>query len=155
MVIDATKQYEAVIESDKGTIRIDLDAATSPETVNNFYVLANLGFFDNMPVAHVQPETYIVLGSPGGQPGSDVGYALPIEGPQPSAIITGTVAMYPVQGASAEEFLASGSQFFIAFSSVPESATPLNIFGKVTEGMDVAQTMAIGDIIKTITVTEK
>jgi cyclophilin family peptidyl-prolyl cis-trans isomerase len=155
MVIDVTKTYEAVIESDKGKIVIELDPAAAPETVNNFFVLAGLGFYDNMPVAHVEPETYIVLGSPGGQPGSDAGYALPIEGPQPSAIITSTVAMYPVQGASPEEFLASGSQFFIAFSSVPESATPLNIFGKVTEGMEVAQQMAIGDIIKTITVTEK
>jgi cyclophilin family peptidyl-prolyl cis-trans isomerase len=155
MVIDTTKTYEAVIESDKGKITLELDPAAAPETVNNFFVLANLGFYDNMPVAHVQPETYIVLGSPAGQPGSDVGYALPIEGTQPTAIITGTVAMYPVQGATPEEFLASGSQFFIAFSAVPESATPLNVFGKLTEGMDVAQQMAIGDIITKITVTEK
>jgi peptidyl-prolyl cis-trans isomerase B (cyclophilin B) len=155
MVIDATKQYEAVIESDKGRIVIELDPATAPATVNNFFVLANLGFFDSMPVAHVEPETYMVLGSPGGQPGSDVGYALPLEGPQPSAIVTGTVAMYPVQGGTADAFLASGSQFFIAFSSVPESATPINIFGTVTEGMDIAQQMAIGDLITTITVTEK
>jgi peptidyl-prolyl cis-trans isomerase B (cyclophilin B) len=155
IVIDTAKQYEAVIESDKGRIVIELDPAIAPATVNNFFILANLGFFDNMPVAHVQPETYMVLGSPGGQPGSDVGYALPIEGPQPSSIVTGTVAMYPVQGTTADDFLASGSQFFVAFSSVPESATPLNIFGKVTEGMEVAEQMAIGDIIKTITVTEK
>jgi cyclophilin family peptidyl-prolyl cis-trans isomerase len=155
MVIDTTKTYEAVIESDKGKITLELDPLTAPETVNNFYVLANLGFYDNMPVAHVEPETYIVLGSPGGQPGSDVGYTLPTEGPQPSAIITGTVSMYPVPGAGPNQFLASGSQFFIAFSSVPESATPLNIFGKVTEGMEVAQQLAIGDVIKTITVTEK
>lgn len=155
MVIDETKQYEAVIESDKGRIVIELDPATAPATVNNFFVLANLGFFDNMPVAHVEPETYMVLGSPGGQPGSDAGYPLPLEGPQPSSIMTGTVAMYPVQGATADEFLASGSQFFIAFSPVPESATPINVFGKVTEGMDVAQQMAIGDVIKMITVSEK
>ncbi len=173
MVIDATKKYEAVIETDKGNIVMELDPATAPQTVNNFYVLANLGFFDGMPVAHVQAETYVVLGSPAGQPGSDVGYALPIEGPQPSAIITGTVAMYPVQGATPEEFLASGSQFFIAFSSVPESATPLNIFGKVTEGLEIAQTLVglsaqptlnaqgtpeaapTADVIKKITVTAK
>jgi peptidyl-prolyl cis-trans isomerase B (cyclophilin B) len=173
MVIDTSKKYEAVIEMDKGNIVLELDPAIAPETVNNFYVLANLGFFDNMPVAHVQADTYVVMGSPAGQPGSDVGYTLPLEGPQPSAIITGTVAMYPLPGATAAETLASGSQFFIAFSSVPESATPINIFGKVTEGLEIAQQLVglsaqptlnaqgtpeaapTADLIKKITVTAK
>ncbi len=33
-------------------------------TVNNFVLLANLGFYDGMPVAYVQPDAYVVFGSP-------------------------------------------------------------------------------------------
>jgi cyclophilin family peptidyl-prolyl cis-trans isomerase len=91
---------------------------------------------------------------------------------QASPIVTGTLAMYPVPDAAGNP-VASGSQFFIAFSAVPDSAVPINVFGKVIEGLDVAQrligmdvqptTNAQGtpeaaptaDVIKTITITEK
>ena len=155
MTIDTSKTYQATIDTDKGKIVMDLDAKAAPATVNNFVMLANLGFYDGMPVAHVQEGTYAVFGSPKSSPDSDVGYVLPVEGGvNASAIVTGTVAMYPVPDAAGNP-AASGSQFFIAFSAVPESAVPLNIMGSVTEGMDVAQKLAIGDIVKTITITEK
>lgn len=155
MVLDTAKTYQATIETDKGAIVIDLDAKLAPITVNNFVMLANLGFYDGMPVAHVQPETYLVLGSPASQPASDVGYALELEPTaNTSQVITGTVSLYPVPDAIGN-VVASGSQFFIAFAPIPDSTTPLNIFGVVTEGMDVAQQLAIGDIIKTITISEK
>ena len=32
---------------------------------------------------------------------------------------------------------------------------PLNVFGKVVEGMEVATKLAIDDIIKTITISQK
>lgn len=153
MTIDATKKYEAVIETDKGKVVMELDPSVAPNSVNNFVTLANLGFFDGMPVAHVQPDTYIVFGSPKSSPDSDVGYTLPSE-VKPGEIITGSVAMYPVADAEGNA-VASGSQFFIAFSAVPETAVPINMLGKVTEGMDVAQKLAIGDVVKSITVTAK
>jgi cyclophilin family peptidyl-prolyl cis-trans isomerase len=133
---------------------MELDPSLAPQTVNNFVMLANLGYYDKMPIAHVQEGTYVVFGSPAGSPASDVGYQLPLEVPTPTGIVTGSVSMYPVS-APGGGFAASGSQFFVSFSSIPESATPLNLFGKVTEGMDVAQKLAIGDIVKQVTVTAK
>jgi cyclophilin family peptidyl-prolyl cis-trans isomerase len=156
MTIDPAKTYVATMETDKGTIVIEMDAETAPVTVNNFVTLANLGFFDNMPVAHVEQGTYAVFGSPLSQPDSDVGYYLPNEPEvQPSSVVTGSVAMYPIPDMATQTYLASGSQFFIAFAAIPEGTVPINVFGTVTEGLDVAQQLAIGDIVKTITITEE
>ena len=57
MTIDATKSYQATVETDKGNIVVELDPKTAPMTVNNFVLLSNLGFYDGMPVAHVQPSS--------------------------------------------------------------------------------------------------
>ena len=156
MTIDTTKTYQATLETDKGNIVVELDPKTAPNTVNNFVLLSNLGFFDGMPVAHVQAGSYLVTGSPAKSPQSDVGYSLALE-PTASAsqVVTGTVAMYPVQDPATGNALASGSQFFVSFMQTPEGTVPLNVFGKVVEGMDVATKLAIDDIIKTITITEK
>jgi cyclophilin family peptidyl-prolyl cis-trans isomerase len=155
MTIDTKKKYEATIDTDKGKVVMELDPSVAPTTVNNFVTLANLGYYDGMPVAHVQEGTYIVFGSPNSMPDSDVGYALPVEPTvQASKVVTGTAAMYPVADATGNA-VASGSQFFISFMEIPEGSVPLNVLGKVTAGMDVAQKLAIGDIVKTITVTEK
>lgn len=155
MTLDLTKTYQATIETDKGEIVIDLDAKTAPQTVNNFVLLANLGYYDGMPVAHTEAGTYMVTGSPASQPASDVGYPLQLEPlANASQIVTGTVSMYPVPDA-AGEVVASGSQFFISFMSMEGNTTPLNIFGSVSSGLDVAEQLAIGDIIKRITISVK
>ena len=94
------------------------------------------------------PTPYLVSGSPAKQPDSDMGYTLALEPTaNASQIITGTVSMYPVPDATGAP-TASGSQFFISFAAIPENTTPLNIFGKVTEGLDVVVKLAIGDIIQ-------
>ena len=72
-----------------------------------------------------------------------------------SQVVTGTVSMYPVQDPATGEPKASGSQFFISFVQTPEGGVPLNVFGKVIEGMEIVTKLAIDDIIKTITITEK
>ena len=156
MTIDPQKSYEAVIKTAKGDIVVELDAKTAPVSVNNFVLLSNLGFYDGMPVAHVQEGSYLVAGSPIKRPDSDVGYTLPAEvGVTASQVVTGTVSMYPVQDPATGEPKASGSQFFISFVQTPDDGVPLNIFGKVIEGMEVVSKLAIDDIIKTITISEK
>ncbi len=155
MTLDLTKTYQATIETDKGKIVLDLNPEIAPMTVNNFVLLANLGYYDGMPVAHVEAGSYLVTGSPASQPASDVGYVLELEPlANASQIITGTLSMYPL-GDAAGNVAASGSQFFISFMTMKENTTPLNIFGAVSSGMDVAEQLAIGDIIKTITISVK
>jgi cyclophilin family peptidyl-prolyl cis-trans isomerase len=153
--LDTTTTYQATIETDKGNIVMELNAEAAPLTVSNFVLLANLGYYDGMPVAHVQADTYLIIGSPAGRPDSDVGYSLEIETPAAAQeVVTGTVAMYPVPD-STGALKASGSQFFISFMAMPESATPLDIFGTVTEGMDIVLQLGTGDLVNRITITEQ
>ncbi len=155
-LIDPAKSYQATIETDEAKIVIDLDAETAPATVSNFILLANLGFYDGMPLAYLETGSYAVLGSPASRPDSDVGYALDLE-PAANAkqVITGTVSMYPVQDLSTSAVKASGSQFFISFVLAPDSGVPLNIFGQVTSGLEDLAKLAAGDIVRSITISEK
>jgi peptidyl-prolyl cis-trans isomerase B (cyclophilin B) len=162
MTIDPAKSYAATIETDKGNIVVELDPKTAPVTVNNFVLLSNLGYYDGMPVAHVQQSGadgqpgFAVTGSPAKRPDSDVGYTLAVE-PTAAAsqVVTGTLAMYPLPDPATGQPLASGSQFLIASNAFPDSGTPFNVFGKVVEGLDIVAKLAIDDIIKTITISER
>jgi cyclophilin family peptidyl-prolyl cis-trans isomerase len=156
MTIDPKKTYTATIATDKGNIVLSLDAAGSPASVNNFVMLANLGFYDGMPVAYVEPGAAVILGSPESKPDSDVGYRLPLEKNAPqSKVITGTVAYYPMTNPANQQIVASGSQFFISFADLTQLGAPVNILGKVASGQDVVTKLAPGDPIKSITITEK
>ena len=79
MTIDASKSYSATVKTTQGDILIALDPADAPQAVNNFVVLANLGYWDGFPVSFANPGQFFVTGSPAGQPTSDVGYVLPNE----------------------------------------------------------------------------
>ncbi len=156
LTIDPNKTYQATIESAKGQIVFDLDAKVAPVAVNNFVVLANLGYYDGMPVAYLEAEAYVLLGSPAGQPDSHVGYVLqPEVDPNAGNMITGTVTLYPMENATTGELMANGSQFIIALTELPTDGSPLSIFGHVVSGADVAAKLAIGDLITSITISEK
>ncbi len=58
--------YQATIETDKGNIVMDLNAEAAPLTVSNFIMLANLGYYDGMPIAHVQADTYLIIDTAAG-----------------------------------------------------------------------------------------
>jgi peptidyl-prolyl cis-trans isomerase B (cyclophilin B) len=156
MAIDAGKSYQATITSNKGEIVVDLDAVTAPVSVNNFVLLANLGFYDGLPVAFVQPGSHVVFGSPAARPDSDVGYTQALEpSANASRVVTGTISFYPVAGQEQGEVRASGSQFLISLIEIPNPGTPLNIFGVVTSGMDIVAKLQPGDLITSITIAGK
>lgn len=148
--------YEATVKTSQGDVVIALDPKSAPNAVSNFVLLANLGFFDGIPVAFVDPELYLVTGSPASRPDSDVGYALEPElGSQGLQVITGTVAMYPSFDQFTGDVRASGSQFFISLVEVPENETPLSILGKVVTGLDIVSKLTMSDTLTSITIAEK
>lgn len=46
----------------------------APAAVNNFVILASLGFYDGTPVNEVTPEQALIMGAPENVPDSDAGY---------------------------------------------------------------------------------
>ncbi len=73
IVIDAEKDYRAVVETTKGTLTIDLLESDAPAAVNNFVFLASEGWYDGNPFYRVEPgfiaETGDKAGSGLGNPG--------------------------------------------------------------------------------------
>lgn len=156
MTIKTTSIYTATMKTPKGDVVFSLDANGAPKAVNNFILLANLGFYDGMPIAFAEPELYVVSGSPDSRPDSDIGYTLkPEVGPLGSTVITGTVAMYPSFDPLTNDVLASGSQFFISLTAVVDNQTPLSLLGKVVSGLDIVSKLTMSDTLTSITIAEK
>jgi len=142
--IDTSKVYEAIVETNKGEFVITLNHDVAPESVNNFVVLAELGYYDGFPIAFVDPESFVLTGSPIGDPVSDIGYSFPAE--VSLANVRGAVGVWIRQ----DTLAASGSQFYVLVQDVPMLDTDFPVFGEVVEGMDVVDTLTADDWIEII-----
>jgi cyclophilin family peptidyl-prolyl cis-trans isomerase len=79
MVIDSTHAYQASIQTTKGKLVFDLCAAEAPESVNNFVVLSQMGYWDNFPINYAERHKFILTGQPSGMQDSSIGYTIPHE----------------------------------------------------------------------------
>lgn len=132
MVIDPQKGYEALIQTDKGDIRIRLFAEQAPLTVNSFVFLANQGFYDGVTFHRVIEDFMAQGGDPSGMGSGGPGYQFEDETNNGLTFDRpGLLAMANAGPAT------NGSQFFITF--VPTSWLNGNhtIFGEVIEGSEV------------------
>jgi peptidyl-prolyl cis-trans isomerase B (cyclophilin B) len=121
----------ATIETNHGTIELELFAEDAPETVANFTKLAKDGFYDGLVFHRVIPDFMIQGGCPQGTGTGGPGYTFEDE-INHHRIVRGTLAMANAGPNT------NGSQFFI----VTAEATPWldgkhTAFGQVRGGMDV------------------
>jgi cyclophilin family peptidyl-prolyl cis-trans isomerase len=79
MCIDPAKTYTAVFDTTEGEIRVDLDTENTPNTVNNFVVLARYHYYDANPVFRTDPSIGIIQAG-GAGPQASPGYTIPDEG---------------------------------------------------------------------------
>jgi peptidyl-prolyl cis-trans isomerase B (cyclophilin B) len=149
MQIDTNTFYDVTIETSKGNIVMELDPELAPNTVNNFVSLAKEKYYDGIIFHRVVPEFVIQGGDPTGTGTGGPGYKFADE-PVKGEYVDGSVAM---ANAGPDT---NGSQFFICIDDCTRKLTPnYNLFGIVTEGLDVAKSIAVGDEMKTVTVTER
>ena len=149
MIIDLNKTYVATIATNKGTFQVQLEPLSAPLSVNNFVVLSELGYFDGFPFSAFQEGAFLLTGSPQGRPDSDVGYAIPSEAGSPST--KGAVGNW----FRPDVFASSGSQVFFLLDDIPGWETDFTIFGYVTSGMQVLESLALDDEIVKITIVER
>jgi len=152
MQIDTNKTYVATISTAKGDIVVQLDASAAPLTVNNFVFLAKQGFYDNLTFHRVEPGFVIQGGDPTGTGAGGPGYTVPAEIQLPH--IEGAIAMARRADEANPTRASSGSQFYITLAPTPFLDGAYTAFGQVVEGMDVVQSIAVGDVIKKITIAE-
>ncbi|MGH2523356.1 MAG: peptidylprolyl isomerase [Anaerolineales bacterium] len=160
MGIDPTKSYTATVRTDKGDIVIELLPQTAPVTVNNFVFLARQGFYDGVTFHRVLPGFVAQGGDPSGTGSGGPGYFIPNEDSDLTFDGPGVVAM----ANSGRD--RNGSQFFITLAPQPGLNGGYTIFGRVTSGMDVVESITPrdpsqnpnappGDKISSVTIEEK
>jgi cyclophilin family peptidyl-prolyl cis-trans isomerase len=153
MSIDPGASYVATVSTDKGDIIVQLDAEAAPQTVNNFVSLARDGFYDGLTFHRVEPGFVIQGGDPNGDGSGGPGYTVPAE--IGLTHTKGAIAMARTSDAVNPERASSGSQFYIALDALPQLDGAYTVFGQVVEGMDVVQSIAVGDVIDSITIAEE
>ena len=156
MTIDPSKSYMATIVTAKGNIVVNLSAKDAPETVNNFVYLARQEFYDNLTFHRVEHQSGFELiqgGDPLGKGNGGPGYTIPAE----IGLLhdQGAIAMARLPDTANPERASSGSQFYICLVPIHQLDGGYTVFGYVTEGLDAAKQIAVGDKILTVLITEK
>lgn len=134
----------AIMETDKGTIELELFEKDAPNTVKNFVDLSNKGFYNGLSFHRVIPNFMIQGGCPSGNGTGGPGYTIKCEINQ-NKHLAGSLSMAhrgPNTG---------GSQFFICHSPQSHLDGVHTVFGK-TENMDVVNAIRQGDKILSVTI---
>lgn len=146
--IDIKKTYLIDIETNKGTINLELYPEHAPMTVNNFVFLAEQGFYDDVTFHRVIDNFVIQGGDPTGTGSGGPGYRFADETyGNPLKHGTGYISMANAGPNT------NGSQFFITHSPQPHLDGKHTVFGKVVDGMDVVNAIKQGDKMIQVTVT--
>ena len=136
----------AVIETNKGTIKFRLYEKKAPITTANFISLAEQGFYDGLTFHRVEPGFVIQGGDPQGNGTGGSGKTIKLEvSPQLKHGEAGAVAM-----ASSSKPDSASSQFYITLAPAPFLDGNYAVFGRVTEGLEVARQICVGDQMKSV-----
>lgn len=144
----------ANIDTDKGLITLSLEFKKTPMTVSNFVGLAEGSlnkedegepFYDGLNFHRVIDNFMIQGGCPLGTGTGGPGYKFPDEFDKTLRHTEGGMLSMANAGPGT-----NGSQFFITHVATPWLDDKHTIFGHVVEGMDVVNSIAQGDKIKTV-----
>jgi cyclophilin family peptidyl-prolyl cis-trans isomerase/HEAT repeat protein len=135
----------AYVDTQKGTIEIELAVLDAPLTARNFMTLARAGFFTNVPIHRVVPNFVVQDGDPRGDGEGGPGYSIRDELNE-LPYLRGTVGM-ALDGADT-----GGSQFFITVGPQPHLDAKYTAFGRVVSGFDVVERLQQWDVIKQVRV---
>ncbi len=138
----------AVIETNKGTIRLDLFPSAAPVTVANFVNLATRGYYNGLKFHRVIADFMIQGGCPKGTGTGGPGYQF--EDEFDAGLRHDRPGRFSMANAGKGT---NGSQFFITHVPTPWLDDAHTIFGTVQGDADqtVVNSIAQGDAITTVT----
>lgn len=142
---------QAIMETEKGTMTIDLYEKETPITVANFVKLSKSGYYDGLKFHRVIPDFMIQGGDPTGTGAGGPGYSIPCETSAEKQYHDKGVLSMAHRGPNT-----GGSQFFICHNR--QNTAHLDrrhtAFGIVTAGLDVVDAIQQGDKIVKVTIVE-
>ena len=129
----------ATLNTSKGPIAVELFDDDAPKTVENFRSLAEKGFYEGVIFHRVIPDFMIQGGDPTGTGSGGPGYTFEDEFNE-RKVVRGALAMANAGPNT------NGSQFFIVTADAcPWLDGKHTVFGQVTDGMDVVDTISAVD----------
>ncbi len=155
----------AIIETSKGTIKVQLHGQDAPIHVGNFVELANKGFYDGLKFHRYVPGFVIQGGCPNtrnytseqvasGMPGAGFGTGNPGYSIHEEYTTNphnehkdGTLAM-----ARSANPNSAGSQFYFCLGPQPFLDSDYTVFGDTIDGIEVERELRAGDEIKSVTI---
>ena len=126
----------AVLDTSMGTVKLELFAAETPTTVQNFMKLCKNGFYDSLTFHRVIDGFMIQGGCPRGDGTGGPGYTIKDE--FVASLKHNAPGMLSMANAGQNT---GGTQFFITLAPTPWLDGKHTIFGRVKEGMDVVQSI--------------
>ncbi len=157
----------AIMETQKGTIRVELYAQDAPITVQNFVDLSNRGFYDGLTFHRVEPGFVIQGGDPDGNGTGGSGTRIPLEiwaegdaAPTVGQVLpkgktpkikhdsAGVISM-----ARTSDPNSATSQFFLTLGDASFLDGQYAAFGK-TEDVETIQAIRRGDKILSVTIED-
>jgi cyclophilin family peptidyl-prolyl cis-trans isomerase/HEAT repeat protein len=142
------KQVRAVVTTTKGSFTIEFLPEDAPLTVDNFVQLAKRNYFNGFTVHRVVPNFVIQDGDPRGDGNGGPGYQIRCE-----------INEVPYERGAVGMALSGkdtgGSQWFVTHSPQPHLDGGYTVFGNVISGMDVVDNIARGDVIRSVSITER
>ena len=136
---------KARIETNKGTITLQLLKDDAPFTVLNFVKLVRKHFYDGLQFHRVVPGFVIQGGDPRGDGWGGPGFAMRSE----VSFVRFDRGMAGIASAGKDT---EGCQFFITHMPTPHLDGRYTIFARVINGQDVVDRIQIGDTIVKITI---
>ncbi|PYN78665.1 MAG: peptidylprolyl isomerase [Candidatus Rokuibacteriota bacterium] len=152
----AAKSPTAVITLEKGgEITLEFFPADAPRHVENFLKLARSGFYDGQRFHRVEPGFVVQLGDPQSK-------TLPLDHPNMGTGGPGYTIKAEFNKRKFDRGLlgmarksdpdSAGSQFYIMLGAAEHLNGQYTAFGRVVNGMEVVDTIKVGDRVKSIKV---
>jgi len=133
------------IDTDRGSIEVELAVLDAPLTTENFIGLARKGFFNGLSIHRVVPNFVVQDGDPRGDGEGGPGYTIRDE-------LNQRPYLRGVLGMALDWKDTGGSQFFITHSPQPHLDAKYTVFGRVVSGADVVDKIQQWDVIRAIRV---
>ena len=147
---ELSRLQTAQIDTNKGSIFIELYPDEAPLHVANFKYRADKGLFRNTPFNKFTPGYVIQGGSPRSAKNKPT-YALSAEFNSRHQE-RGTLGMARVEDLINPERLSDASQFYLLLMDAPHMDGKYTSFGKVIKGFAVLDKLQKGDVIKDVRV---
>lgn len=182
LMLDDSKEYRALVDTTKGQITMDLFADKAPLAVNSFIYLANEGWFDMVNFHRIVPDFVVQTGDPSGTGLGTPGYYFADE---TSDVKFGDPGMVGMANSGADkngsQFFFTYDLYNYYLKSITDAnaglegenkltdekieaevqkqldllADSYTLFGKVSDGYNVVESLVQGDQILSVQVEEK